>query len=666
MVRIFQKTAAASLLLLAVASAVVVDVKSTAPQGMTLQLHRIEDHAKTHSEVYRRRRLQNVDGELEVVPLNLGLGTHYAWVYAGTPPQRASVITDTGSGLMAFPCSGCTGCGDHTDQPFAAAASSTLTHVTCAAANPFFTPKCKNCGADTSQMCNISQAYMEGSSWDATVVEDIVYLGDADSLHNEQMRNQFGTHFMFGCQNHETGLFISQVADGIMGLSNNDDNLVAKLYKEKKIPNKLFSLCFGYDGGSMSIGVPDTARHKGKIAYAKLGPDPTRSHFYNVMLRDVRIGNDTIDAPAKSYSQGHFIVDSGTTDSYLPSSMKAAFEAAFEKVTGLKYQASGAGCKGYTDEDLDALPNIQIVLEAEDGGDLVLEVTPDQYLIQESGGHYCASVFLTEFSGGVIGANIMTDRDVIFDSGSQRVGFVDADCAYSNATAPSSAPRDKPAPGVVASSNVDTSKTSPTPNPSPKHVLPPAPTLTPVPSPTPGLKPTVAPTTAPTPKPTLRPTVAPSPIPVAASVDFDTESSKSSSESAPVLTPVPESTATTSTTHLNHANTASEDEHPMVLTIVGTVLVAVFLLVVAASIKFKKNKKDHNWSRVKENEDDVDDEEEELDPHVRSKKSRGKQPLRSDDIDSDDDDDDDEDEIFDREAHNHEDTKHDTRMLERL
>lgn len=90
---------------------------------------------------------------------------------------------------------------------------------------------------------------MEGSSWDATVVEDIVYLGDVDSFHDEQMRDQFGTHFMFGCQNHETGnevsvaggcqivvlyqpltttasadvtgLFISQVADGIMGLSNN-------------------------------------------------------------------------------------------------------------------------------------------------------------------------------------------------------------------------------------------------------------------------------------------------------------------------------------------------------------------------------------------------------------------------------------------------------------
>lgn len=75
------------------------------PQGMTLELHRVAEPS-SHSESYRRRRTQNVDGKLEAVPLNPGLGTHYAWVYAGTPPQRASVITDTGSSLMAFPCSG--------------------------------------------------------------------------------------------------------------------------------------------------------------------------------------------------------------------------------------------------------------------------------------------------------------------------------------------------------------------------------------------------------------------------------------------------------------------------------------------------------------------------------------------------------------------------------
>lgn len=121
--------------------------------------------------------------------------------------------------------------------------------------------------------------------------------------------------------------------------------------------------------------------------------------FYNVNVRDIRVGNVSIDAPMNSFIHGHFIVDSGTTDSYLPTSMKKPFEAAFEKVTGLKYQASGGGCKGYTNEQLDALPNIQVVLEAENGTDLVLQVTPDQYLIQEQN-KYCANIFLTEFSGG--------------------------------------------------------------------------------------------------------------------------------------------------------------------------------------------------------------------------------------------------------------------------
>lgn len=53
------------------------------------------------------------------------------------------------------------------------------------------------------------QAYMEGSSWEATVVDDIVFLGGDNSSHNEHMRDHFGTRFMFGCQNKETGTDLS-------------------------------------------------------------------------------------------------------------------------------------------------------------------------------------------------------------------------------------------------------------------------------------------------------------------------------------------------------------------------------------------------------------------------------------------------------------------------
>lgn len=53
----------------------------------------------------RGRRLLNTSA-----PLYEGIGTHYSFIWVGTPPQRVSVIMDTGSHHTAFPCVGCN-CG---------------------------------------------------------------------------------------------------------------------------------------------------------------------------------------------------------------------------------------------------------------------------------------------------------------------------------------------------------------------------------------------------------------------------------------------------------------------------------------------------------------------------------------------------------------------------
>jgi hypothetical protein len=45
-------------------------------------------------------------------PLFQGMGTHYSFLWVGNPPQRVSVIMDTGSHHTAFPCVGCK-CGKH-------------------------------------------------------------------------------------------------------------------------------------------------------------------------------------------------------------------------------------------------------------------------------------------------------------------------------------------------------------------------------------------------------------------------------------------------------------------------------------------------------------------------------------------------------------------------
>jgi hypothetical protein len=69
------------------------------------------------------RRLFNM-----TAPLFEGIGTHYSFIWVGTPPQRVSVIMDTGSHHTAFPCTGCN-CGKRVRIIFYWQISSLLTYL---------------------------------------------------------------------------------------------------------------------------------------------------------------------------------------------------------------------------------------------------------------------------------------------------------------------------------------------------------------------------------------------------------------------------------------------------------------------------------------------------------------------------------------------------------
>jgi hypothetical protein len=91
------------------------------------------------------------------VPVVLGSGTHFAYLWIGTPPQRQSVILDTGSYYMGFPCTPCAQCGNYLAHresgPFEPAQSATF--------------------QDTRKP-PWSAAYAEGDGWQANVVSDEV------------------------------------------------------------------------------------------------------------------------------------------------------------------------------------------------------------------------------------------------------------------------------------------------------------------------------------------------------------------------------------------------------------------------------------------------------------------------------------------------------------
>jgi len=187
----------------------------------------------------------------QAVPLLQGYGTHFSIVWVGTPtPQRKTVIVDTGSHYTAFPCSGCKSCGapHHTDPYFRPEKSDTFHQLQCS--------ECQDGVVCDDGKCKFTQAYTEGSSWEAIQVIDRFYCGGTDVLDSVNPNDQkYAIDFMFGCQASMTGLFITQLADGIMGMSAHPATLPKKLYDERKIEHNLFALCYRRELGTSKRGV---------------------------------------------------------------------------------------------------------------------------------------------------------------------------------------------------------------------------------------------------------------------------------------------------------------------------------------------------------------------------------------------------------------------------
>ena len=175
---------------------------------------------------YQRRRLDVPPGE-QVAQLFQGYGTHYVDLWCGTPhPQRQTVIVDTGSGVTAFPCDGCSKCGVptyHIDELYQPGQSDTFEKLTC---NQCLRGHCPVGGVNE---CKIGMSYQEGSSWSAYEAMDSCYVG---GLHTGAVTTEGDTQsdwdphhaaalafdLKFGCETSLTGLFITQLADGIMGM----------------------------------------------------------------------------------------------------------------------------------------------------------------------------------------------------------------------------------------------------------------------------------------------------------------------------------------------------------------------------------------------------------------------------------------------------------------
>mmetsp|Transcript_27505 Transcript_27505/g.33371 ORF Transcript_27505/g.33371 Transcript_27505/m.33371 type:complete len:572 (-) Transcript_27505:448-2163(-) len=400
-------------------------------------------------------------------PLLQGYGTHYATIWVGSPPQRQSVIVDTGSHFTAFPCVGCEECGEehHTDKYFDPSLSQSFYALGC---NECIMSRCE------SGRCVFSEEYTEGSSWKAYQGKDNFFVGKNQAYgRDDPVDNSFAIPFMFGCQIRETGLFATQLANGIMGMSAHEATLPRQMFDKGKIKHKVFSLCFrlelsvskeGIVAGAIVLGGVDSTLHTSPMLYAQnmVGRGWYTVYVRNVYLRQgggqsvvpeeegVMIVRLPVDSKLINSEKG-VIVDSGTTDTYLHESIQPMVNEAWKRITGAPYSNNEVSL---SPDQLNSLPTVLIQLSAWDedsaeerlgdprstvglAGDLdprhphdvILAIPATHYMeyipLKDV---YVSRLYFSETRGGVIGANAMQGHDVSFDWDNSRVGFAESGC----------------------------------------------------------------------------------------------------------------------------------------------------------------------------------------------------------------------------------------------
>jgi Eukaryotic aspartyl protease len=140
-----------------------------------------------------------------------------------------------------------------------------------------------------------------------------------------------------------------------MGLYNSDASFWYQMYKQKKIEQQAFSLCFSEPGrvdrkgtpaGAMVLGGTDTRLHKTRMVYAQQSNDRGKFalHLEKVYLLEPRTGEKTeVQPQMEQYhkvqifeedlnNRGPVILDSGTTATYLTQQLQRHFVEVFNSM----------------------------------------------------------------------------------------------------------------------------------------------------------------------------------------------------------------------------------------------------------------------------------------------------------------------------------------------
>lgn len=355
---------------------------------------------------------------------------YYTTLFLTDKKIKQTYLIDTGIATMTSPCTTCEKCGSQKKNFYEFPNQKAINEL--------------KCGHNTCKMLPANSCWVKEKNIDKKSCSFYAQKPNGDGLRGYYLSNNVyfeqdqkkAYSLPLGCTIGEDGKYKLMNIDGVMGLNNNDNSFSSLLFNSKVINKNIFSLCFGLEGGYMSLGEIDTTYHASKtINYVPLIKNSNFVININSFLigNKEKIGNNIVG-----------MIDTGSPITYLPKNINNKLFDEFTKFCKDKKGNNKCGnfqiegqigyCAPFVDREL-LIKTVKenwpvITLELGKNIEYIWNPINYYYYIREKKVHKACLGFNSYISDNIIlGSNFMHGYDMILDREKQLLGFVQADCS---------------------------------------------------------------------------------------------------------------------------------------------------------------------------------------------------------------------------------------------
>lgn len=355
-----------------------------------------------------------------ILPINIKqekIFYYYTTLYYGEERVPQDFIIDTTSSLISSPCDLCENCGYHTNEWY------NITDKE----NQLL--RCNNndnniCG-ELSGNCENNQCSYKYDYYEDAFIKG-VFVNEKISFENNNSSNLYD--IAIGCTLNETNYIIAQDSDGIMGLNNDENSFINRLYKKKIIPNNLFTISLHQSNiGYLSLGEIYKQYHCNEnINYIPFSVDENK--YYTININSFEINNKNIDYSISA------VIDTTASLTSFPSDLFDSIVDEFDKnckedICGKLIKNRNFGvCAIFKDkEEMISKINNWFEIKINFSG-YKFEWKPKNYWVDISTEHTARACLGFEGTNEKIitlGTTFLHGYDVIFDRENNKIGFAE-------------------------------------------------------------------------------------------------------------------------------------------------------------------------------------------------------------------------------------------------